>query len=225
MLVHCRAGISRSTSLVIAFLMYSSICSSPPVSLENAFTTVIYERPIICPNSSFREQLISFEHKLFGQNSLGHEREILNLIQTKSKLYSGSHALETDIDRMPIQALVNKDTKWSWENAFPDATEASADTDAANTSKSSGKLLPKKPFLRRNKERIVDQPAIAPKSDIVPDSSSSLSAPNRSNSRTVAKKRFIGVVKQPPEEEQQQPDENVLAVSKQSGEAKDENAC
>lgn len=115
--------------------MSSSIDYPPVVTLEEALTIVITERPIICPNSSFREQLVTYEKSLLGKNSLASELEVLDLIHKKSKLYSGDHATETDFDRMPIQALKTlkaESTCWSWSNAFPSGN-SEADTVASAT--------------------------------------------------------------------------------------------
>ena len=50
--VHCNAGVSRSASLVIAFLMLRR-----NMSFQDAFEKVKQARPSICPNASFLEQL------------------------------------------------------------------------------------------------------------------------------------------------------------------------
>lgn len=64
-LVHCAAGVSRSAALCIAYLMkYKSM------SLANAHAWVKSCRPIIRPNNGFWQQLIQYEYKLFGKNSV-----------------------------------------------------------------------------------------------------------------------------------------------------------
>ena len=52
-LVHCAAGISRSASVVIAYLM------SHGMSLEQAYGYVKSRRPIVQPNPGFMQQLNS----------------------------------------------------------------------------------------------------------------------------------------------------------------------
>eukprot|EP01112_Ceratiomyxa_fruticulosa_P020897 TRINITY_DN7244_c0_g2_i2.p1 TRINITY_DN7244_c0_g2~~TRINITY_DN7244_c0_g2_i2.p1 ORF type:complete len:623 (+),score=183.94 TRINITY_DN7244_c0_g2_i2:162-2030(+) len=54
-LVHCRAGVSRSATLTIAYLMYSR-----GMSYHEAFNHVHDRRPQVLPNSGFREQLMKF---------------------------------------------------------------------------------------------------------------------------------------------------------------------
>lgn len=55
-LVHCMAGISRSASLVIAFLMYKHSWI-----LSDALSFVKAKRPIVHPNPGFLTQLQGFE--------------------------------------------------------------------------------------------------------------------------------------------------------------------
>ncbi|KAG8924708.1 hypothetical protein FRC02_010231 [Tulasnella sp. 418] len=57
-LVHCQAGMSRSASIVAAFLMYSK-----NINLNEALDLMRSARPIVCPNDSFMRQLELF-HKV-----------------------------------------------------------------------------------------------------------------------------------------------------------------
>lgn len=60
-LVHCLAGVSRSVSLVLAYLMkYSNM------SLKSAFQHVRSVRPQVRPNVGFFKQLIEYEQRLNG---------------------------------------------------------------------------------------------------------------------------------------------------------------
>jgi dual specificity MAP kinase phosphatase len=58
-LVHCQAGVSRSPTIVIAYIMkkYS-------LNLNEAYSKVREMRPIIAPNLIFMSQLMEFEAKL-----------------------------------------------------------------------------------------------------------------------------------------------------------------
>ncbi|KAH3767210.1 dual specificity protein phosphatase 1 [Pelomyxa schiedti] len=60
-LVHCVMGVSRSASIVIAYLMYTRC-----VDFATAFRMVHRARPIICPNIGFRHQLIAYGKKLLS---------------------------------------------------------------------------------------------------------------------------------------------------------------
>jgi Dual specificity phosphatase, catalytic domain len=58
-LVHCLAGISRSVTVTVAYLMYFM-----SMSLEDAFDHLRRIRPNIAPNFSFMGQLLDFEKAL-----------------------------------------------------------------------------------------------------------------------------------------------------------------
>ena len=62
LLVHCHLGISRSTTIVLAYLMktYSA-------TLTDALKFLRHRRPIVCPNPGFVQQLIRFEIELFSR--------------------------------------------------------------------------------------------------------------------------------------------------------------
>ncbi len=58
-LVHCQAGISRSTTICIAYLI-----RNVGLSLEAAYSVVASARPCMCPNWGFLGQLIEYENDL-----------------------------------------------------------------------------------------------------------------------------------------------------------------
>ena len=58
-LVHCRAGVSRSATVCIAYLMHKQ-----GISLDAAFDQVLVKRPVIDPNLNFIQQLQRFETEL-----------------------------------------------------------------------------------------------------------------------------------------------------------------
>ncbi|XP_010597043.1 dual specificity protein phosphatase 18 [Loxodonta africana] len=64
-LLHCAAGVSRSATLCLAYLM-----KYHAMSLRDAHTWTKLCRPIIRPNSGFWEQLIHYEFQLFGKNTV-----------------------------------------------------------------------------------------------------------------------------------------------------------
>jgi len=63
--VHCAAGVSRSASLVLAYLM-----KFRSLTLKEAFGLIFAQRPIIGPNEGYAMQLYELEKKLFGSNSV-----------------------------------------------------------------------------------------------------------------------------------------------------------
>lgn len=67
-LVNCLAGISRSSTIVIAYLM-----KYYKINLKKAFLYVRKKRDRICPNKKFMECLLEYEFKLFEKNSLTYD--------------------------------------------------------------------------------------------------------------------------------------------------------
>ena len=59
-LVHCQAGISRSATVVIAFLM-----KHEGLTLNDAYKLVKEKRPVISPNINFMGCLVKFEKTSF----------------------------------------------------------------------------------------------------------------------------------------------------------------
>ncbi|XP_063061648.1 dual specificity protein phosphatase 14-like [Engraulis encrasicolus] len=64
-LVHCSAGRSRSASLVMAYLMRFQ-----GADLLQAYRWVLEARPFIRPNAGFWRQLLEYERRLYGRNSV-----------------------------------------------------------------------------------------------------------------------------------------------------------
>ena len=62
-LVHCMAGVSRSASIVIAYLMWTK-----KLEFEQALAEVREKRPLVGPNIGFEKQLQMFE-KLLKENN------------------------------------------------------------------------------------------------------------------------------------------------------------
>lgn len=59
MLVHCLAGVSRSVTVTLAYLMFART-----LSLNDAFLLVRSRKPDVSPNFHFMQQLHSFEQQL-----------------------------------------------------------------------------------------------------------------------------------------------------------------
>ena len=70
-LVHCHAGVSRSSACVIAYLMQDK-----GLSFQDAFKYASSRRPIIFPNMGFQKQLHEFEKLLQVQSSMGNTARI-----------------------------------------------------------------------------------------------------------------------------------------------------
>jgi len=67
-LVNCAAGISRSSTIVIAYIM-----KYYKLNLKTTFLYVKKKRNQICPNKKFMECLLDYEQTLFGKNSLSYD--------------------------------------------------------------------------------------------------------------------------------------------------------
>jgi len=60
-LIHCAAGVSRSSTLLIAYLMKVN-----KWTFREAYEHVKKRRPIVSPNAGFLRQLLEFEKQLFN---------------------------------------------------------------------------------------------------------------------------------------------------------------
>ena len=60
-LVHCQAGVSRSPTIVIAYLMHKY-----KIKMNDAYNRVRELRPIVAPNFIFMSQLFDFEANMFS---------------------------------------------------------------------------------------------------------------------------------------------------------------
>ena len=58
-LVHCRAGVSRSATVCMAYIM-----KTLDYDLKSAYDFVKSRRPCVSPNSHFMNQLLEFEKRL-----------------------------------------------------------------------------------------------------------------------------------------------------------------
>lgn len=65
-LVHCHAGVSRSASMVIGYLMIKH-----NMSYQNAYMHVKLKRNIICPNPGFKRQLRSLCPSILNNSLYG----------------------------------------------------------------------------------------------------------------------------------------------------------
>lgn len=96
-LVHCRSGVSRSATIVIAFIMRYK-----QMDLRNAFLYVIDKRPCICPNIGFVNQLCKFEQKLAEANcfclSSRSQRDRDLIIASMSNGFKGPDAETSQLD-------------------------------------------------------------------------------------------------------------------------------
>ena len=69
-LVHCAAGVSRSSTTIIAYLMREN-----KIGFNEAFNFVKKRRSVICPNYGFQRQLKQFERELLLIQANQHQGE------------------------------------------------------------------------------------------------------------------------------------------------------
>jgi hypothetical protein len=81
-LVHCEAGISRSPTVVIGYLMRNGL------SLRDSYELVLRKKSNIAPNKSFWNQLISLEKQLFKRDTASLSTEEYLSRQIKSMCQS-----------------------------------------------------------------------------------------------------------------------------------------
>ncbi|CAD8095689.1 unnamed protein product [Paramecium sonneborni] len=91
-LVHCYAGISRSSSLIIAYLLK---CQG--YSLKEALSKLKCQRPQVDPNDGFLEQLKEYEVKL--KSTKTHQNSSLNKSASKFLSLSSSSEKQTSVPK------------------------------------------------------------------------------------------------------------------------------
>jgi hypothetical protein len=157
-LVHCRAGWSRSTTFVLVFLMHKL-----RMPLRDALIHTVKQRPMICPNEGFREQLITYEKDLFGVQSVTDIHDALRVLRKYGLLWTDQsvNSVETDFDRIPIQAFKKKMTATEYE--IPVETNAEAGGVGETVVK---EAKPKKPFLKRGEGKRIAKPVNVSTSDV-----------------------------------------------------------
>lgn len=93
MLIHCQAGISRSATICLAYLM-----SKRKYSLEQAYEYVKERRSVISPNFNFMGQLLTWEREMQSVNIMSPEK--LSPAQSPCGLFSYS-AMSSSSDARP----------------------------------------------------------------------------------------------------------------------------
>jgi hypothetical protein len=135
--VHCRAGVSRSATFVLAYMLRAGLAES----LAAALTLVVTERPYVLPNPSFREQLRKFEHSLLGTSSFEDDDSMLAHISSINHCWSGEFSRESDHDSIPVVYAKQQEQhagRAALLEEYPDAAVAEQI-----------QAKPKKPFLKR----------------------------------------------------------------------------
>ncbi|TNV79029.1 hypothetical protein FGO68_gene8491 [Halteria grandinella] len=69
--VHCFAGVSRSATVIIAYLMQEH-----GLAYHAAYKLVKSKRPVICPNDGFRVQLVQFQKEIKDKQSATQQQKL-----------------------------------------------------------------------------------------------------------------------------------------------------
>lgn len=115
-LVHCQAGVSRSPTIVIAYLMRQF-----GISMNDAYNKVLQMRPIIAPNIAYYSQLMDFDAKLKSSTSSS------NLAQQLSSRFSNCSSSVNSTHAN----IMNTNT-----NILKDSTNSSSDNNSVEANKS-----------------------------------------------------------------------------------------
>lgn len=81
-LVHCAAGVSRSATITIAYLM-----KYHKLKLKDAYHHVKKCRPIINPNEGFIRHLINYEYKLYKDTTITSIPELMDKVPEYFPMY------------------------------------------------------------------------------------------------------------------------------------------
>ena len=72
-MVHCKQGVSRSASCILAYMM-----KTRRYTLKKGLQILKEARPCICPNQGFAYQLLDYEKATLGANSLNFKEMVKN---------------------------------------------------------------------------------------------------------------------------------------------------
>jgi atypical dual specificity phosphatase len=131
-LVHCVAGVSRSATMVIAYLM-----KHKKMNLRDAHLLVKSKRPFIRPNMGFWTQLIDYEKRLFGNNTIKIVSSPIGFIpdiylnEAKNLQWPNVASNNNETSITPV-AVVANNTTTSTSSAAAAAAVASANKDDDN---------------------------------------------------------------------------------------------
>ncbi|KAG7222884.1 hypothetical protein INR49_015991 [Caranx melampygus] len=118
-LVHCAAGMSRSPALVMAYLMrYRG------VTLRQAHRWVQDSRPYVRLNAGFWDQLLQYERRLYGRNTV----KVVPVDETPPPLTQRALSVQTPWQQGTWLTLVPRSPLMSRATGSPLMTRAQATT-------------------------------------------------------------------------------------------------
>ncbi|KIJ31817.1 hypothetical protein M422DRAFT_234445 [Sphaerobolus stellatus SS14] len=126
-LVHCSAGISRSPTLVVAYLM-----KAHNMSLKAALGRVVRVRPQVSPNAGFLGQLKELEEEIHGRVSLDVE-ELPKREKDQLALFSEDEKLDIAEEKEKGELPDPEDSDAASHLVGGEYVEAQTKTDVNNT--------------------------------------------------------------------------------------------
>ncbi|XP_055346795.1 dual specificity phosphatase 21-like [Paramacrobiotus metropolitanus] len=124
-LIHCQAGVSRSATCLLAYMM-----SHHGLSLRDAFQKMKRCRTLVEPNPSFMEQLVSYETLFRPEGTV--KLTYTNGIATADVVNDNPHTLERDV--------LKRQEEWSMR--LPSAVPTLGQSAAAKPSEATTKTAP-----------------------------------------------------------------------------------
>lgn len=109
-LVHCLAGVSRSVTITVAYLMYKF-----SLNLNDAFNLVRARKSNIAPNFHFMEQLHNFERELKLDVSSQNPSAIMDQLQQEQQ---ETHKTEENKSRLCTNCGLRDDCKCRQHTEF-----------------------------------------------------------------------------------------------------------
>uniref|UniRef100_U5EXJ8 Putative mitogen-activated protein kinase phosphatase 3 n=1 Tax=Corethrella appendiculata TaxID=1370023 RepID=U5EXJ8_9DIPT len=98
-LVHCLAGLSRSVTVVLAYMMKTSA-----LRLEEAFTFVRARKADISPNFHFMEQLVAYERSLYCDYA--NQQQQQQMQQQRGRILSSAPSSSSSTSSSSVAALL-----------------------------------------------------------------------------------------------------------------------
>lgn len=105
-LVHCLAGISRSATIAIAYIM-----KRMDMSLDEAYRFVKEKRPTISPNFNFLGQLLDYEKKIKNQTGTSGPKSKLKLLHLEKPNDPANSATSEAAGQRPMHAASTPSTQ------------------------------------------------------------------------------------------------------------------
>lgn len=109
--VHCHAGVSRSATIVLYWLMRDR-----SLDLQTAYDLVKAQRDEICPNPGFFRSLSQAEERLFGKKTLNYEKYCIQLLMARvegATEEEARHAFDS------FDGNIVRAESWLWEHLLP----------------------------------------------------------------------------------------------------------